>query len=428
MVASEELEPGHGWDFSSLEILRDRRDVGAAGLAVELIDTYAAQAAEAGTGIDITLSALDLAEIAQLEEALDGLANVLAETDPSVIAAFAAARQAALEFGANPDPSLAANLLDLGSLMEEFLMMGTPVRPEIEAVLTALQTAVIHEISGPATRRATGVSVYFPPSADYVEDEYADLGEVPGWSGILEAFYFAGDNLDEASKASFVEDDALEFFFDDEGLTVYGTVDVGSSDSVVAAEIVYGVVDDSDGSVIFIGEEPASFEALDDGSGEVVAFYDLTALTLSDGIDTDFAYLDMEIDYESGLWFLDVPLWYVPPEEADTDDPPHDVILGLTLNPDGDVLSEVYYEINAEGMIGELTADPDGLIYPVVLNQYADGSREWLTLSEVGLYADLPFLQYDLVPLESGTELFVELVVYDYSGDSSSQTGIVTLP
>ena len=68
------------------------------------------------------------------------------------------------------------------------------------------------------------------------------------------------------------------------------------------------------------------------------------------------------------------------------------------MNPDGDVLSEVYYEINAEGMIGELTADPDGLIYPVVLNQYADGSREWLTLSEVGLYADLPFLQYDLVP------------------------------
>ena len=98
------------------------------------------------------------------------------------------------------------------------------------------------------------------------------------------------------------------------------------------------------------------------------------------------------------------------------------------MRADGDVLSEVYYEINAEGMIGGLTADPDGLIYPVVLNQYADGSREWLTLSEVGLYADLPFLQYDLVPLESGTELFVELVVYDYSGDSASQTGVVTLP
>ena len=31
----------------------------------------------------------------------------------------------------------------------------------------------------------------------------------------------------------------------------------------------------------------------------------------------------------------------------------------------------------------------------------------------------LPFLQYGLVPLESGTELFVELVVYDYRATSS---------
>jgi len=428
MVASEELEPGHGWDFASLKLLRDRRDVGAAGLAVELIDTYAAQAAKAKTDIDITLSALDLTAIIKLEDALADLAEVVAEGDPSVITALAAARQAALAFGANPDPSLAANLLDLGSLMEEFLMMGTSAEPEIEAVLAALKATVIHEVSGPATRRATGVSVYFPPSADYFDDEYTDLGEVPGWSGILEAFYFAGDNLDEESKASFAKDNALEFSFGDEGMTVYGTVDVGSSDSVIAAEIVYGIVDNSDGSVIFIGEEPASFEVLDDGTGEVAAFYDLTALTLSDGTDTDFAYLDMEIDDESDLWFLDVPLWYVPPDEADIDGPPHDVILELTLQTDGDVLSEVYYEIDADGMIGELTADPDGLIYPVVLVEDADGSSEWLTLSEVGLYADLPSLQYNLVPLEPGTELFVELVVYDYSGDSSSKTGVITLP
>ena len=37
----------------------------------------------------------------------------------------------------------------------------------------------------------------------------------------------------------------------------------------------------------------------------------LTVLALSGSIDTDFAYLDMEIDYESRLWFLDVPL-YIP--------------------------------------------------------------------------------------------------------------------
>ena len=185
-------------------------------------------------------------------------------------------------------------------------------------MLTALQTAVIHEISG--LRRGHRCERLLPAKRRLCRGRVADLGEVPGWSGSLRPST-SGDNLDEASKASFVEA-TRSSSFDDEGLTVYGTVDAGSSDSVVAAEIVYGVVDDSDDSVIFIGEEPASFEALDDGSGQVAAFYDLTVLTLSDGIDTDFAYLDMEIDYESGLWFLDVPLWYVPPEEADTDDPP----------------------------------------------------------------------------------------------------------
>ena len=40
---------------------------------------------------------------------------------------------------------------------------------------------------------------------------------------------------------------------------------------MIAAEIVYGVVDDGDGSVVAFDEEPASFEALDDGSEEVAA-------------------------------------------------------------------------------------------------------------------------------------------------------------
>ena len=112
--------------------------IGAAGLAVEFIDTYAAQAAEAGTGIDITLSALDLAEIAQLEEALDELANVLAEADPSVIAAFAAARQ---PLRVRRQPRSVPRRQPPGSRLADGGVSGDghPVRPEIEAVLTALR-------------------------------------------------------------------------------------------------------------------------------------------------------------------------------------------------------------------------------------------------------------------------------------------------
>ena len=66
-----------------------------------------------------------------------------------MIAAFAAAREAALEFGANPIV-LAANLLDLGSLME-FLMMGTRGRDRGGA--HSAQTAVIPRSAGPYAAR-----------------------------------------------------------------------------------------------------------------------------------------------------------------------------------------------------------------------------------------------------------------------------------
>lgn len=64
----------------------------------------------------------------------------------------------------------------------------------------------------------------------------------------------------------------------------------------------------------------------------------------------------------------------------------------------------------------------------MLLNRYPDGDSEWVTLSDVGLFADLPSLSYELVPLASGTELVVELVVTDYSGGTAAQSASLTLP
>jgi hypothetical protein len=348
--------------------------------------------------------------------------------DGASLAALGAARQDSLAFGDSPDPSKASNAIDLGVLMTELSAKNISVSPEADAVLGALDTVVIHEISGIATSKATGLSVYFPPSTDYFDGDYFDLGEVPGWSKVLNSYFNGGSRLASTDTATFDEEIGIEYFFDDSGINVFGSVNEGASDSIVSAEILYGVTDESDGSIIFIGEEPADYTSFGDGTGEVYGFYDLTALTLSDGIDTDYAYLDMEVDEESGFLFFDVPLWYVPPEEFDTDDPYHDLVLALTLDSEGNIVSEVYYEYTDDGMIGELSADPEGLIFPIVLNEYPDGAAEWLTLSEVGLYADLPNLIYDLEPLDSGLEIYVELVITDYAGNVSAQGGFVTLP
>ena len=48
--------------------------------------------------------------------------------------------------------------------------------------------------------------------------------------------------------------------------------------------------------------------------------------------------------------------------------------------------------------------------------------------ADIGLYADLPNLQYDLEPLPSGTELYIVLTVTDYGGNSDEVGAYVTIP
>ena len=46
----------------------------------------------------------------------------------------------------------------------------------------------------------------------------------------------------------------------------------------------------------------------------------------------------------------------------------------------------------------------------------------------MGLYADLPSLEYDLKKLDSGTTLYVQLVVDDFGENSDTVDATVTVP
>lgn len=423
MIASQELEPGHGWNYAALEALAQNPDSTATELGQTIIDGFAAQAEEAGTNEDITLSLVDLTKMDELEAQLRNLAEPLM-ADPAVSAPTLGRAQAdALKFGANPDPSIDSYHVDLGNVATSLGSRDPFLSETARSVVAAIDDMVVSTTSGPATTSATGLSIYFPPYADVFRQGYLNLEGVEVWPDLLTSFFTAGQAIPEAEQPAFLPtegrvDGEGEYFFDEDGLNLFGTFDLAAEGNIVEAEIIYGVLDETDGSTIFIGEEPA--EVSDDGSGLAGAIYDLTVLTISDGEDTDFAYLDLNIDRESEIVTIDVPLWYVPPEEFETDDLPHDVVLSLVLDLDFNILSEVYYSINPDGTVGELNADPNGLIYPVVLNEYPDGTLEWLTLSERGLFASLPELQYNVEPLDPGTGLYAELVIRDFGGNTAS--------
>lgn len=152
-------------------------------------------------------------------------------------------------------------------------------------------------------------------------------------------------------------------------------------------------------------------------------------LTISDGEDTAYAYLELILDEEAGVATIDVPMAYYAPNDVDGETY-QDVLLELTLDIETtELISEIYYAYNEDlGTYGELTAKPRGIIVPEVLVYDADDNASWEPTTDIGLYADLPNLQYDLEQLESGTELWLDLTVVDFGGNSDTVSAVVTVP
>jgi hypothetical protein len=421
LLASQELEPGHGWDYRVLQMLDDDPSTDVDALAGALIDGFEAQAREQQTDAEITLSLVDLEQMPALDAAMDQFTSVLTPRAGVLGPVIGRNRSTTLSFGRSPDPSTDSHMVDLGMLVGEIGVDALDVSAQADSVIRALNDAVLDRVAGQATRGATGLSIYFPPEAQWFAADYGALAPVDDWTAFLQSYYAGGAAIPVDEQPAFV-DEVLDIVFVDGGVEATGLFDPAALANVAEATIDYGLVDE-DGSIVYIGSEPATVS--EDGSGVVSGFYDLTALKMDDGIDSAYAYLDLSYDDSSGVVTFDVPLAYYAPGEDEVYD---DIVLSLVLDQDGNILSETYYVYNPEtDTFGELTADPEGIIVPYVFVLGADGSAQWSPTSDVGLFADLPGIAYDLEPLEAGTELWIELNVTDFGGNTATLGGSLVL-
>lgn len=421
LLASQELEPGHGWDYRVLQMLNDDPSTDVDTLGAALIDGFEAQAREQQTDAEITLSLVDLEQMAVLDAAMDEFTSVLTPRAGALGPVIGRNRSTTLAFGRSPDPSTDSHMVDLGMLVGEIGVDALDVSPQADAVIRALNDLVLDRVAGQATQGATGLSIYFPPEAQWFATDYSTLAPVDDWTAFLQAYYAGGAAIPAEEQAAFV-DDQLAITLVEGGVEASGLFDPVALANVAEATIDYGLIDE-DGSIIYIGSEPAT--VTEDGSGLVTGFYDLTALKMDDGVDSAYAYLDLTYDGAAGLMTFDVPLAYYAPGEDEVYD---DVVLSLVLDEEGNILSETYYVYNPDtDTFGELTADPEGIIVPYVFVLGADGSAEWVPTSDVGLWADLPGIAYDLEPLEPGTSLWVELNVTDFGGNTATLGGSIVL-
>src|SRR3546814_16274003 len=115
MLASQELEPGHGWNYASLQVIADDPSIGVDALGSELIDGFEAQAAEQETGDSITLSPTDLTKMPALDEALGTFWAALAERGATVAPVIRRNLATNLGFARTPAPSQAHTQPALGT-------------------------------------------------------------------------------------------------------------------------------------------------------------------------------------------------------------------------------------------------------------------------------------------------------------------------
>lgn len=421
LVASQELEPGHGWDYTSLEAAY--RGATPTELGSEIIRGFRAQALDQGTDVDITLSMIDLARIPDLDAALANFSSALTERVRDVAPTVGRTLASTLGFGASPDPASDSYMADLGGLAGQISVDALDVADEADAVTRALNDAVLDSVAGQATRGATGLSIYFPPSVDYFDEAYAAADGDTGWADFLTAYYSAGDAVATEDIPVFLSPDAF-LDFRDGGVWASAAVASSAEAAISDATLYFGVLED-DGSISYLGEEGATVS--DDGAGVVTGFWDLGVLSIDDGEDSARGYLDQSQDAEGRTTSIDVPLDYYAPDATD----PISALLSLTIEPtSGTIVSETYYSFDDEtGTYGELTVDPEGVIVPLI--QVADevaGEATWVGTTDVGLYAATENLRYTLETLPSGTQIVVELWITDFAGNSDVATEVVEIP
>lgn len=156
MIASEETEPGEGWNYASLKDLNKDMPTFAATV---LRDYEIAMRADRFRP-DYSLSCLDLSKTDQLLEAMDGLfgaaRNGIVEGNYSAIAQ---ARIKAKTYGLEgvKDIRESLDMIDLGHMGT---LLGSLYAGEAQALTTAISQMVVCNVTN--IENTNGVSVYFP--------------------------------------------------------------------------------------------------------------------------------------------------------------------------------------------------------------------------------------------------------------------------
>ena len=173
LLASEEIEPVEGWDYTAwLTAVNRAPGSDGAALARMIIDSYRASFGAEDQAKGITLSLLDLAKIPAVEGAVQALSAAtsvhLARGGRAAWVSLARARSDTEEYGRSTGARGGSLVYDLLQFAHNVAAMVKDDASKRAAggVEAAVRSAVVYEIHGQARPNASGMSIFFPPDRE----------------------------------------------------------------------------------------------------------------------------------------------------------------------------------------------------------------------------------------------------------------------
>ena len=184
LVASEETEPGDGWDYANWLKKAGTSDLSAASVASTLVDTYKDFYTKAGQ--DSTLSALDINGIVNnFVPLFNQFGAALEKSLPAGKTAITTARTSTQTF-------YNSDCADFGDFLKKLGKVSAEVDALVPQVKAAYQKVVIREGHTGSLSGATGMVTYFPSGYASYNSTYDNVKEIlfaeqPTWGKFLKA-------------------------------------------------------------------------------------------------------------------------------------------------------------------------------------------------------------------------------------------------
>lgn len=195
-VASEELTPGAGWDYTSwLQRVYAQPNMDGKALAQTMVQDFADHYRQTDPQDFVTLSAVDLRQVPALTTAVEQLATAL-NSNPTFIAGAVGDARSGAESYARVSPEqfeqyAAIDLADFARILAQ-RAPDTAVQAAANAVSQAVSHAVVVNETGLGLKKSHGIAIYFPRTQEFYTPEYGRISQMPAWNIFLTSYHTVG--------------------------------------------------------------------------------------------------------------------------------------------------------------------------------------------------------------------------------------------